>query len=230
MSAAVKHNLKNSQKDLWVAARQNMVDGQLRTNKITNPEILQAFSTLPREIFVSEHLQSLAYTDADVPLGGGRYMMQPMIAALMLQAVATISGARVAVIGAGSGYEVAVLAAMGLHITAIDNEERLLKAVEKCLVHLALQEHVTFKKSAMLAGDIEHAPFDVVMINGAVTTVPTALLAQLTERGCVVTVLRPDATKPGIVSVVYKNGTQQSIQDSWVPYLPGFNAQPGFTF
>jgi protein-L-isoaspartate(D-aspartate) O-methyltransferase len=99
--------------EFFADARANMVDSQVRPNKVTDPRILHAMRTLPRERFLPPALASLAYADEDVPLGNGRVLMEPMVLARLLQIAAPMPGEVALVVGAGTGYGAAVLAACG---------------------------------------------------------------------------------------------------------------------
>src|SRR5947208_2666231 len=89
------------------AARVNMVESQLRPNKVTDERVIAAFMRTRRELFVPERLRGVAYVDDDLPLGGGRYVMKPMVAARLLQAAMVEAKDTVLVVGAGVGYEAA---------------------------------------------------------------------------------------------------------------------------
>src|SRR5436309_12371458 len=91
------------------AARVNMVESQLRPNKVTDERLIAAFMRIRRELFVPERLRHVAYLDDNLPLGGGRYLMQPMVAARLLQAAMVEPTDSALVVGAGVGYEAALL-------------------------------------------------------------------------------------------------------------------------
>src|ERR1700752_1469323 len=91
-------------------ARIRMVESQLRPNKVTDQRMLGAFLEIRREFFVPEHLQPVAYVDEDLPLGRGRYRMEPMVAARLLQAAAIERTDTTLIVGAGTGYEAALIA------------------------------------------------------------------------------------------------------------------------
>src|SRR5208282_6497251 len=99
-----------TQAELFADARNRMVDSQIRPNRVTDPRILAAMRCLPRERFLPPAVVSLAYADEDVPLGNGRYLMEPMVLARLLQAANLGEGERALVIAAGTGYSAAVLA------------------------------------------------------------------------------------------------------------------------
>ena len=93
----------------FAAARQNMVDSQIRTNKVTDPGLLRALAEMPREQFLARHLRDIAYIDEDLAIGGGRYLMEPMVLARLIQALDLDSGDVVLDVGCASGYSSAVL-------------------------------------------------------------------------------------------------------------------------
>ena len=101
-----------TQADLFTNARICMVDSQIRPNRVTDPRVLSAMRRLPRERFLPPNVAALAYADEDVPLGNGRFMMEPMVFARLLQAANLRENERVLVVGAGTGYGAAVLSAI----------------------------------------------------------------------------------------------------------------------
>jgi protein-L-isoaspartate(D-aspartate) O-methyltransferase len=94
----------------FALARRNMVDGQLRPNRVTNAQLLAAIGDLPRERFLPEGLRSVAYADDDVPLGNGRYLMEPMVLARLVQFLQPRASDRALVVASGRGYGAALLA------------------------------------------------------------------------------------------------------------------------
>src|SRR5499427_9292236 len=94
----------------FVLARRNMVDGQLRPNRVTNAQLLAVIGDLPRERFLPAGLQSVAYADDDVPLGNGRFLMEPMVLARLLQTLQPRETDRALVVASGRGYGAALLA------------------------------------------------------------------------------------------------------------------------
>ena len=101
-------------------ARNRMVDSQVRPNKVTDPRVLSAMRELPRERFLPARLRPRAYVDEDVPLGGGRVLMEPLVIARLVQLAAPSAGERALVVGAGVGYGSAVLARCGVRVTALE--------------------------------------------------------------------------------------------------------------
>src|SRR5450755_4782710 len=103
-----------------IDARHRPVDSQIRPKRAYDPRILDATRRLPRDRFLPDTLTALAYADQNVPLGGGRVLLQPMALARLLQAAAPLAGEKALVLGAGSGYSAALLAALGCEVTALE--------------------------------------------------------------------------------------------------------------
>src|SRR5919202_5397107 len=106
----------------YADARKRMVDGQLRPNRVTDPRVLDAMRDLPREDFLPRAAQARAYADEDVPLPGGRALIQPMVIARLAQLAAVRPGDRALVVCAGTGYGAAVLARCDARVTAVESD------------------------------------------------------------------------------------------------------------
>src|SRR5215470_549615 len=115
------------------AARARMIESQLRPNKITDRRVLNAFATIRRELFVPEQLRHIAYIDEDLPLGRGRYLMEPMVAARLLQAAAKPRDAAL-VVGAETGYEAALISVLARSVVALENDPELARYARAALV------------------------------------------------------------------------------------------------
>lgn len=205
-------------------ARRRMVDGQLRPNRVTDPRLVEAMLTLPRESFVPAAMAPRAMADADLPLGGGRVMLQPMHLARLIQLLALRRGERALVAPSGTGYEVAVLAAMGASVTGIENEERLI-----ALGRALLPPFARVESADPAAGWSAGAPYDAILVPGAVSRIPATLEEQLAEGGRLATVLM----RPGRVPVAVtgmKSGGRVAYADAFdcmTAPLPEA-ARPGF--
>ena len=215
------------------AARNNMVDGQVRPNKVTDPRILNAMRTLPRERFVPPGLSAMAYIDEDVPLGGDRALMEPMIIARLVQLARGRPGERALVIAAGSGYGAALLAACGCAVTAMEDDEALLAIAATILPSVA--PAIRLIQGTLAAGLPQEAPWNIIMIEGAVAAIPASLAGQLAPSGRLVTVLSDGST--GHAVLAEPAGTPGSPQlkirevfDCSTPLLPGFCPAPRFVF
>src|SRR5579883_1628349 len=122
----------------YAAARLNMVESQVRPNKVTDPRLLEALLEVPREGFVSEQLRGVAYVDEDVPLGGGRFLMEPMVFARLVQTAAVKPADTVLEVGCGTGYGAAVLARLAARVVTLESEPELGRQAEANLRRLGV--------------------------------------------------------------------------------------------
>src|ERR1700761_6535364 len=155
-----------SDTDVFAAARENMVNSQIRPNRVIDPRILAAMRRIPRERFVPARATALAYTDKDVPLGNGRFLMEPMVLARLLQAAMLRENERVLVVAAGPGYGAAVLAACATRVTALEEDADLI-AIARSLLP-AEAPGVALVTGPLGAGWPATAPYDLIVIEGAV--------------------------------------------------------------
>jgi protein-L-isoaspartate(D-aspartate) O-methyltransferase len=210
----------------WAEARKRMVDGQLRPSRVTEPRLLAAFQELPRHPFVPEAMRARSHADQDVPLPGGRALIAPMKLARLLQALAVRPGERVLVAAAGPGYGAALLARLDAQVTALEDAPELLALARAAAPGLRLEE------ADPAAGWPGGAPYDAILVEGAVPELPHALAAQLAEGGRLATVLRPPGT-PGIAVLARRAGGAVSVLelfDCTAPLLPAFAPRPAFAF
>lgn len=217
--------------DYFADARAHMVDSQIRPNKVTDPRILQAMRSLPRERFVSAALAPLAYADEDVPLGNGRVLMEPMVLARLLQVAAPVAGEVVLVIAAGTGYGAAVLAACGARVTALEEDPTLFAQARAVLAELA--PGVTVVSGPLAAGWPAEGPYDVILIEGAVREIPPAIAQQLrADGGRLVGVLTgQNGTSRAVLAEATPAGLRAApIFDCATPLLPSLLPAPAFVF
>lgn len=194
-------------------ARNRMVDSQVRPNKVIDPRILRAMRELPRERFLPPRLRALAYADADVPLDNGRALMQPMVLARLVQIAAPVAGERALVVAAGAGYGAAVLSSCGAVVTALEQDEALLALARGILPQVAPE--VTIVQGSLAAGWPEGAPWDIILLEGAVRDIPAALGGQL----------RPDGGRLVTVCVGHGSSGKAVLAE---PTPAGLRAQPVF--
>jgi protein-L-isoaspartate(D-aspartate) O-methyltransferase len=213
------------------AARNNMVDSQVRPNKVVDPRIIDAMRQLPRERFVPAARAALAYADDDVPLGGGRFLMEPMVIARLVQAAAVLPGERALVVGAGSGYGAALLAALGAQVTALEQDEKLLALARAVLP--AIAPSVVLVAGQLADGYAAAAPYDLVLIEGAAEEIPPALAAQLKpESGRIVAVRVAGGVRHAAIGEAVRGAelAWQALFDCATPVLPALRRAPGFVF
>ncbi|MDB5408146.1 MAG: protein-L-isoaspartate O-methyltransferase [Rhodospirillales bacterium] len=213
----------------YQSVRLNMVESQVRPNKVTDPAILDALLAVPRERFVPESLRGIAYVDEDVPLGGGRYLMEPMVFARLLQFAEIGSGDGVLDVGCALGYSAAVLARIARRVVAVEDDKGLLPRARALLADVG---NVTLVETPLAGGCPQHASYDVILLEGAVGSVPAAIAEQLAEGGRLVTVLYSAQGMGKAVLMTRRHGIigQRIIFDAGTPLLPGFAPQPEFVF
>jgi protein-L-isoaspartate(D-aspartate) O-methyltransferase len=218
--------------DLYAEARNHMVDSQLRPNKVTDPRITGAMRRLPRERFLPPAQRHLAYIDEDVSLGNGRVLMEPMVLARLIQLAAPGAGERALVVAAGAGYGAAVLAACGPRVTALEEDPKLLDSARGALS--AVAPEINLVSGPLASGWANGAPYDVILIEGAVHAIPAALGQQLrADGGRLVTVLRnPDGrTSSAVLAEPTPMGLRaQPMFDCATPDLPSLRPAPVFEF
>jgi protein-L-isoaspartate(D-aspartate) O-methyltransferase len=213
------------------AARIRMIESQLRPNKVVDDRVLRAFASIRRELFVPEHLQPVAYIDEDLPLGGGRYLMEPMVAARLLQAAEVKPTDIALVVGAGTGCEAALIAVLTRNVVALEEDPDLARRARAALVEHAIAA-VNVVEGPLREGYRARAPYDVILFGGAVAEVPAEIASQLAERGRLPAVIRP-ATAVGRATLTTRTGgvlARCVIFDAATPVLPGFLPKPTFVF
>jgi len=213
------------------ASRAHMIECQLRPNKVTDPRVIDAFGRIRRELFVPRKLRGVAYIDEDLPLGNGRYLMQPMVLARLLQAAAIDPKELVLLVGAGVAYDAAIAALLARNVIALEKDEGLARAGRDALVEHRIAT-VTYVEGPMPRGHRARAPYDAILFGGAVTEVPEEIAAQLAEGGRLVAVVKPSAGI-GRATLVTRTGgviAHRVIFDAATPLLPGFEPKPGFVF
>jgi protein-L-isoaspartate(D-aspartate) O-methyltransferase len=212
-------------------ARLKMIENQLRPNKVTDERVLEAFGRVRRELFVPPTLRGVAYIDDDLPLGGGRSLMAPMVAARLLQAAAVQPKDAVLVVGAGVGYEAALLSLLGRSVVALEENPDLARIGRSALVDHRIAS-ASYVEAAVAAGHRQRAPYDVILFAAAVAQIPPEIESQLAEGGRIAVVLRPHEGV-GRATLITRTGgvlARRVIFDAGTPLLPGFDAKPGFVF
>lgn len=212
-------------------ARHNMVESQIRTNKVTDDRLVGALRVVPRHVFVPPARQAMAYSDEPVALGNGRSLMPPMEAARLYQAAAVTADDLVLVVGAATGYGAAVLGLLASAVVALEEDESLLESARSVLeggqeelAELGTGDNIFLVEGPLAAGWEKQAPYDVIAIEGAVEEVPEAILGQLAVGGRLVCVVR-EPGKPGIATLMRKTDTSigaTNLFDAMLPTLPGF--------
>jgi protein-L-isoaspartate(D-aspartate) O-methyltransferase len=207
----------------YSAARAAMIDSQLRPQGVSDPAVLLAMSSVPREQFLPDQSRPLAYVDRAVAVGPGRFLSAPAVLGQLLTQMAPERGQRALVVGAGTGYSSALLAAMGLEVVAVESAPELAGKARELGIEVI--------EGALEAGHREGAPYDQILIDGAVEMLPDGIIAQLADGGRLGTAL----VDRGVTRLIVgrKSGDAfgyLSIGDAGVPVLPGFTRAKAFTF
>ena len=207
----------------FAAARAAMVESQLRPQGVTDPAVLQVMGSIEREKFLPSHTRPLAYVDRAVAIGDGRFLAAPAVLGQLLTEMTVLRGQRALVVGAGTGYSAAVLEAMGLVVVALESSAELAAA--------ARAHGLTVAQGPLEAGLAKGAPYDHILIDGAVEYIPDAIVGQLADGGRLGTAL----IDRGITRLIVGRKVGPafgylSLSDAGVPALPGFTRPRAFTF
>lgn len=215
----------------FAAARVNMVEGQIRPNKVTDERLLEALHRLPRERFVSGALRAVAYVDDDILLGNGRYLVEPMVLARLLQEASIGPRDRVLDVGCATGYGTALIAALAASVVGLECDPELAAQASRNLAEIGVG-NASIVQGPLVWGHAAQAPYDVIVIAGSVAEIPSGLTDQLAERGRLLTVVR----RPGgsgqamLTQRIGGSVSSRALFDAGTPYLPGFEPKPAFQF
>ncbi len=215
-------------------ARQKMVDGQVRPSDVTDPRIIDAMLTVPREAFVPQNRQALAYLDIDLDVSDGgserRFLIKPVVTAKMLQAADIKDTDNVLVVGCATGYAAAVVARLAGQVTATESDASLAARAKDVLAQVGIG-NVPVRAADPSDGDAANAPYDVIVLNGATEVTPDRLYRQLKDGGRLVGVFA--MTQPQramIVTHSHADFGTRALFDAAVPVLPGLGRVPAFVF
>lgn len=207
----------------FAAAREAMVESQLRPQGVTDPAVLAAMGRVARERFLPPHTRPLAYVDRAVAIGEGRYLAAPAVLGQLLTQMKPEVGHRALVVGAGTGYSAAVLEAMGVSVTALE--------VDPDLAATAREEGLSVIEGPLGEGHAPGAPYHQILIDGAVEQIPQALIDQLDEGGRLGAAILDRGITRLVVGRKAAGGFGiLSFGDAGVPVLPGFSRPKAFIF
>jgi protein-L-isoaspartate(D-aspartate) O-methyltransferase len=209
-------------------ARRMMVDGQVRTADVHDPELIAAMLDVPRERYVPQALAGQAYADGELSLGKGRAMLSPMVFAKLVDAAQLAGGEHVLDVGCGLGYSSAVFARLACSVVALEEDADLARQAQAVL---AGDSGVTAVQGPLAAGWQAAAPYDFILLNGATEIVPDALGRQLKPGGKLACVFgRAPATKATLFRLAEGRLVGRPVFDAGAALLPGFRAAPTFVF
>ncbi|MCE9522288.1 MAG: protein-L-isoaspartate O-methyltransferase [Alphaproteobacteria bacterium] len=212
-------------------ARAFMVEGQVRTNDVTDRRIADIMGKLERERFVPAEKRALAYAEICVELRPGRFQMDPRSFAKLLQLAEIQSSDRVLDVGCGMGYSTAVLCQMSGDVVALEEDEELAKLAAPVLRSCEKLGRVFGVVGPLRSGASAQAPYDVIFVNGAVDEIPQTWIQQLKEGGRMVVIVHEGPV--GKAHFCVRRGGELSRRvafDATVPRLPGFERSRSFVF
>jgi protein-L-isoaspartate(D-aspartate) O-methyltransferase len=212
------------------AARRMMVDGQVRTADVTDPDLLDAMAELPREKFALQASAGLAYLDSDLPIAKGRALLKPMVLAKLIQAARIGRSDRVLDVACGTGYSSAVLGRLAGAVIALEEDANLAAQAKAELAAIGTRG-VEVVVGPLTAGWPAGGPYDVILVNGAMEIVPEAFAPQLKPEGRLLCIFGRSPVSKGMVYRVSEGQLiGRPIFDAAAPLLPGLAATPAFVF
>lgn len=212
------------------------IDGQLTPNNVLNNALLAVFESVDRSLFVPAAYDQCAYVDQPIPLGHGRQMLAPLTQAYLLEHAQPEAGLKVLYIGGSKGYGAAVLAQM---VKSVDMVEELTDCAEHARRYFSSNRKLAVDvfTGSLAAGHAENAPYDRIVIEGAIDFLPDALLEQLSDDGRCVAIKRVSNVPAcqadlGRVAVYTKREgklVERWYQEVFAPVLPGFETHQEFS-
>ena len=213
-------------------ARKNMVENQIRANKVTSLNVINAFLDVPREKFVPDALQEISYVDEDIQLSRNRFMMKPMILARLFQSLNLKGNENILHVGSNSGYGSAILSRMCSSVISLESDKKLFETSIHTFSNMGFDNVVPLHGS-MENGVEEEAPFDIIFIEGSIETEPKSLFGQLNENGKLIAIIRPANIKIGKAKLFFKISNEiglENLFDAQVSKLSIFKSKTKFSF
>ncbi len=211
-------------------ARHMMVDSQLRTNDVIDPLLVAALRDIARERFLPAALHASAYVDRALPMSGGRSLNPVLTTARLIADARITAGQHVLLIGAATGYAAAVLAGIGAKVTAVESDPAMVQLARAALGGATA---VTLAEGALTEGAVDGAPYDALIVDGAIESLPATLLGQL-KAGARISCGLAEGAVTRLARAVAVGGAQRvralPFADLECVSLPGFAPPPRFTF
>ena len=215
----------------FAVARENMVENDVRTNDVTDRRLIAAMRAIAREEFVPAEHREIAYGDLSVPIGHGRYLLDPRTFSKLIQAAELKGSDSVLDIGCGMGYSALVLAQLAGRVIALEEEEALASAAARQIARAGAR-NVVIERGFLKEGARDHGPYDAIVIEGAVDEVPQQLVDQLKPDGRLLCV-QCRGGRLGRAIRFLKTAdalSGRALFDARVPMLPGFARPRAFVF
>ena len=221
---------------LAATARQNMIESQLRPNRVLDPGILAVMGDLPREDFVPPEQALVAYQDEDLPLAQGRVVLAPMTQGRLLQEAQPAAQDQVLIVGCGTGYLTTVLSRLCASVVATEVDPMLSKKAADALARQSVSNVQLVSVTDLAAGFSQRAPYDLILLDGATEIEPEILKSQLKEGGRLLCVFMPYGRTAGMMGEARRYERRHGVSasrvlfDAAAPVLPGFLAPARFVF
>jgi len=221
--------------DDFASLREKMVDSQIRTENVTDYDVIAVMGRIPRERFVPESQRALAYLDRDVPLGIAergtpRFLMEPAPFARLVQLAEITPNDVVLDVGCGTGYSAAVLASLAKSVVALESDAKLAGEARANLAALGIG-NAKVVTGGLEGGYPASGPYDVIFLEGAVEAIPPLMLNQLRDHGRLVAVIGTGGS--GVATLTTRNDGELGRRvafNAGVGPLPGFRAMETFVF
>ena len=214
----------------YTAQRMNMVESQVRANDVTDIRIHEAMRDVPRERFVPAAKRGIAYADGAVEVVANRYLLEPRTFSKLLQLAQINSTDSVLDVGCVTGYSTAVIARLAGKVIGLEQDADLVR-IASDMVPAVGATNITIVQGSLADGHRAGAPYNAILVNGAIEAAPEALLEQLAEGGRLVAVVQSGEQSRAHL-YLRQNGRIGSrvAFDAWAPLLAGFRHKVGFVF
>lgn len=203
-----------------------MVQSQLHPSGVSSEKVLNAYRSVPREVFVPENLRSICYLDESLPLGNGQSLFEPMLHGKIVERLEVTDRDAVLDIGDMTGYSAAILSQLAREVVVIDNPSAAAAEAKKNWLTLGYHN---ISSAAALQGE-----FDAILINGAVAEIPEQSLQMLASGGRLACILQPSKRSVGKITIVTKEAdgsiSKRFFEDASAGYIPGFEPKEEFVF
>ena len=212
--------------------KRNMIDCQFRPAGISNVRLIEAFLSVPRDLFVPGDNKLISYFDGHIEIKKGRWLLSSLSIAKLINTVDVSRDDIILEIGTATGYATAVLAHLTSLVIVVEQDLELLKMTEKNLSHISCDNTLIVKKNH-ISGYEKSAPYDKIFIFGSVSSVHDNLLSQLSDNGSLITVVNDNKGTFGKAVVYKKNKNIINVSDMYevsLPEMVGFEKKEGFNF
>ncbi len=215
----------------YIQARESMVNSQIHTQGVVSEQVLHAYRTVPRELFVPSEKKGICYTDEDLCVGD-RYLLEPMIHSKMVEAANIKPNQVVLDVGGGTGYSAAILSHLAKTVVALESDAEALRHAEQAWGAVGITNLIGIYGD-LANGCVKHAPYDVIFVNGAVAEIPEALVIQLAPNGVLICILHQQGKSGSAVMVNRTGNGKFSVRPLFgaaTPYLKEFKPAESFRF